>query len=216
VTTNELVRLYHELCSNIRQDFHEKSPCPHTSVHGIYLLTKNISIETFRKSEIDMQNAVKKSARLDSIEAPPELVKEIVYQIRRLIQARELYTKELNKNYSVTAAQLNCVLALHEEGPLSASQIAKIIMVKSSTVTGIIDRLEQKGLVQRLRNSPDRRVVTIQLTAAGKTLADNAPPAIQQKILDGLTSLRETEIKRIVKSLKMITRMLDVQDLEVE
>jgi hypothetical protein len=39
---------------------------------------------------------------------------------------------------------------------------------------------------------------------------------IQQKILDGLTSLRESEIKRIVKSLKMITHMLDVQDLEVE
>jgi DNA-binding MarR family transcriptional regulator len=163
-----------------------------------------------------MQDTVEKSSRLDSIEASPDLVKEIVYQIRRLIQARELYTKELNKKYSVTAAQLNCVLALHEKGPLSPSQIGKIIMVKSSTVTGIIDRLEQKGLLDRLRNSPDRRVVTIQLTAAGKKMANNAPPQIQQKILDGLNLLRENEIKRIVKSLKMITSMLDVQDLEVE
>jgi len=173
-------------------------------------------LKPFGKSETDIQDAVEKSSRLDSIEAPPDLVKEIVYQIRRLIQARELYTKELNKNYSVTAAQLNCLLALHEEGSLSPSRIAKIIMVKSSTVTGIIDRLEQKGLVERLRNSPDRRVVTIQLTGAGKKMAKNAPPPIQQKILDGLTSLRESEIKRIVKSLKMITHMLDVQDLEVE
>jgi len=163
-----------------------------------------------------MQALVEKFSRLDSIEAPPDLVKEIVYQIRRLIQARELYTKELNKNYSVTAAQLNCVLALREEGPSSPSKIAKIIMVKSSTVTGIIDRLEKKGIVERLRNSPDRRVVTIQLTAAGKKMANNAPPPIQQKIVDGLTLLRESEIKRIVKSLKIITRMLDVQDLEVE
>jgi DNA-binding MarR family transcriptional regulator len=163
-----------------------------------------------------MSNGAQISSHLDSIEAPPDLVKEIIYQIRRLVQARELYTKELNKNYAVTAAQLNCLLALHENGPLPPSQIAKIIMVKSSTVTGIIDRLEQKGLVVRLRNSPDRRVITIQLTAAGKKLANNAPPPIQLKILDGLKKLSKDDIKRIVASLNMLTRMLDVQDLEVE
>lgn len=151
-----------------------------------------------------------------SIEPPPDLVKEIIYQIRRLIQARELYTKELNKKYSVTDAQLNCLLALHEHGPLSLSHIGRVIMVKSSTVTGIIDRLEQKGLVIRLRNSADRRVITIQLTAAGKKLADNAPPPIQQKILDGLKTLPHSEIRRIVEGLNMLTHMLDVQDLEVE
>lgn len=163
-----------------------------------------------------MQDTSEKSSRRGSIEAPSDLVKEIVYQIRRLIQARELYTKELSKNYSVTAAQLNCLLALHEEGPLSPSQIGRIIMVKSSTVTGIIDRLEQKGLVERLRNSPDRRIITVQLTESGKKLADNAPPPIQQKILDGLDSLPHSDIKRILDSLRLLTQMLDAQDLEVE
>lgn len=158
----------------------------------------------------------KKASRLNAIEAPPDLVKEIVYQIRRLIQAKELYNQELNKHYSITAAQLNCLLALYEEGPLSLSEIAKIIMVKSSTVTGIIDRLEQKGLVQRLRNSPDRRVITIELTSTGRKMVKNAPPPIQQKILDGLSLLTEQEVRRIVESLKTITRMLDVQDLQVE
>jgi DNA-binding MarR family transcriptional regulator len=151
-----------------------------------------------------------------SIETPPDLVKEIIYQIRRLIQARELYTKELSKKYSVTDAQLNCVVALQECGPLRPSQIAGVIMVKSSTVTGIIDRLEQKGLVVRLRNSPDRRAITIELTEAGKKLADNAPPPIQQKIMDGLRELPRAHIERIVDGLTMLTHMLDVQDLELE
>ena len=165
---------------------------------------------------VDMAKKSTRSKTEGSVEVPSDLVKEIIHHIRRLIQAREMYTKELNKKYAVTAAQLNCIIALYDEGPLSPSQIAKIIMVKSSTVTGIIDRLEQKGFAERLRNSPDRRVVTIQLTSAGKKLAKKAPPPIQQKILDGLTSLSESEIKRIVKSLAMITRMLDVEDLEVE
>lgn len=163
-----------------------------------------------------MKNTAKRSSPLTSTDAQPDLVKEIIHQTRRLIQARELYTKELNKKYSVTAAQLNCLLALHENGPLPPSQISKMVMVKSSTITGIIDRLEQKGLLRRLRNSPDRRVITIQLTASGEKLADNAPPPIQQKILDGLAKLSKGDIERIVNSLRMITRMLDVQDLEVE
>jgi len=149
-------------------------------------------------------------------ETPQNLVRDIIYQIRRLMQAGELFTKELNKTYQVSAPQLHCLLALSENGPLPPSQIARHIMVKSSTVTGIIDRLEQKGLVYRLRNSPDRRVITIQLTEAGKELAQNAPPPIQHKIVDGLRKLPEKEINQIILSLSKLTHMLDVYDLEVE
>ena len=141
--------------------------------------------------------------------------KEIIYAIRRLMQAGEHYTKKLNKIYNVSAAQINCLIALHENGPLSPSMIAKHVMVNSSTVTGIIDRLESKDLVKRLRISPDRRVVTVELTKAGKALAENAPPPIQQKIVDGLNSLSPQEIDEIALTLKRLTDMLDVQDLKV-
>ena len=141
--------------------------------------------------------------------------RDIIYSIRRLMQAGELYTKELNKIYNVSSAQLNCLLALHENGPLSPSQIAKHIMVNSSTVTGIIDRLEQKGLVKRLRISQDRRVITIELTKNGKVLAENAPPPVQQKIIDGLNKLSEGQIDQTAAILLSLTDMLDVQDLEV-
>lgn len=142
--------------------------------------------------------------------------REIIFSIRRLIQARELYTKELNRAYQVSASQLNCILTLYENGPLPPSRIAKDMMVKSSTVTGVVDRLEQKGLVRRTRNSPDRRVINVELTEAGIRLAENAPPPIQQKIIDGLSTLTERQVNRIVKALQMLTSMLDVQDLDVE
>lgn len=149
-------------------------------------------------------------------EAPHNLIREIIYQIRRLMQAGELFTKELNKTYQVSAPQLHCLLALYENGPSPPSQIARHIMVKSSTVTGIIDRLEQKGLVARLRNSPDRRVINIELTEVGRSLVQNAPFPIQRKIVDGLQRLPRTEIEQIILSLSKLTNMLDVQDLEVE
>ncbi len=149
-------------------------------------------------------------------EAPQDRIREIIYLIRRLMQAGELYTKELSKKYQVSAPQVNCLIALYENGPLPLSQVAKLIMVKSSTVTGIVDRLEQKGLVRRVRSSPDRRMITIELTEAGNALAEHAPPPIQRKIVDGLKRLPTSETEKIVDGLNMLTHMLDVQDLEVE
>ncbi|MCF8063045.1 MAG: MarR family transcriptional regulator [Deltaproteobacteria bacterium] len=143
-------------------------------------------------------------------------IREIIFQIRRLMQAGSLYSKELNKKHQVSAAQLNCLLALYENGPLSSSQIARHIFVKPSTVTGIIDRLEQKGLARRTRQSTDRRVITIELTEFGERLAENAPPPIQQKIMDGLRRLSADETETILHGLQRLTQMLDVQDLEVE
>lgn len=150
------------------------------------------------------------------IKLPSDHTKQIIFSIRRLIQASELYTKELNKKFQISAAQLNCILTLYEYGPLPPSKIADHMMVKSSTVTGVVDRLEKKGLAERMRNSPDRRVITIQLTEEGKELAENAPPPIQQKIIDGLKNIGNAKKEQIVRSLNILTNMLDVQDLEVK
>jgi DNA-binding MarR family transcriptional regulator len=142
--------------------------------------------------------------------------KEIIFLIRKLMQGEELYTKELNKKYQITSAQLNCLLALYENGPLPPSQIAKHMMVKSSTVTGVIDRLEQKELVNRARNSPDRRIITIQLTETGRAMAESAPPPIQQRVIDGLRRLSPRQVNQIIVGLSKLTDMLDVKDLEVD
>ena len=150
------------------------------------------------------------------LEVAKDPIKDIIYLIRRLMQGGELYTKELNKKYQVSSPQLHCLLALYENGPLPPSRIAKHIMVKSSTVTGIIDRREQKGLVSRARTSLDRRVITIELTEEGRKLAQYAPPPMQRKIVEGLKKLPPSEIEQIVLSLAKLTHMMDVQDLEVE
>jgi DNA-binding MarR family transcriptional regulator len=149
-------------------------------------------------------------------ESPRTKVREIIFLIRKLMHGEELYTKELNRKYSITAAQLKCLLALYENGPLPPSQIAKHMMVNSSTVTGVIDRLEQKELVIRQRNSSDRRIINIQLTLGGKKTAEAAPPPIQQRVVDGLQQLPSKELDQIILSLAKLAEMLDLQDLDVQ
>ena len=139
-------------------------------------------------------------------------IKQIIQLIRKLVRARELYTKELIKKYHLSASQLHCILVLHEMGPIPPSQIAKHIMVNSSTVTGVIDRLENKGFLQRVRNSKDRRVITISLTKEGEKLAMHAPLPILEQMVEGLKGLPDQERSQIIQSLQKLTGMLDIQN----
>ncbi len=120
-----------------------------------------------------------------------------------------MYSKYLQKNYDVTQHQLACLLALFDSGPLPQSKLAQTILVKPSTITGIIDRLEQKSLVVRERSARDRRIVNIQMTSAGNELVKKAPPPIQKSIINGLKSLSERENLEVVKSLEKLVAMLD-------
>jgi len=150
------------------------------------------------------------------VETQPDPVREIVYLIRKLMQAGALYTKELNKKYNVSAPQLATLRILLHDGAMPASQIAKRIMVNSSTLTGVIDRLEQKGLVSRARNDRDRRIIRIELTDWGKALAENAPPPIQVKIIKGMRKLEQAEREKIIQSLTKLAEMIDAQELDAE
>ena len=132
------------------------------------------------------------------------------------MQTGAVYTKELNKKYNVSAPQLATLRILLHDGAMPASQIAKKIMVNSSTLTGVIDRLEQKGLVSRARNDRDRRIIRIELTDWGRALAENAPPPIQVKIIKGMRKLEQEEREKIIQSLTKLAEMIDAQDLDVE
>jgi DNA-binding MarR family transcriptional regulator len=138
-------------------------------------------------------------------------LREIIQLIRKLVRARELYTKELIKKYQLSASQLHCILVLNEMGPLPPSKIAQHIMVNSSTVTGVIDRLEKKGFLERMRNSKDRRVITIALTEKGKELANNAPLPVQERMIKGIRALTEKERDQIIQALRTLTEMVDTQ-----
>ena len=72
--------------------------------------------------------------------------------------------------YQVTPAQLGVLALLWEEDGLPLTELAQRTHVEGATMTGIIDRLERLGLVERRRDSPDRRVIFTCLTAAGRRL----------------------------------------------
>jgi DNA-binding MarR family transcriptional regulator len=126
----------------------------------------------------------------------------------------DIYSRKLVANHDLTAPQVICLLAVVENGPVTATGLARQVYLSPSTIVGILDRLEKKGLVHRLRDSNDRRVVNISATEKGIELAYNAPSPLQDSLANSLKELSELEQSTIALSLKRIVGLMEAGHLE--
>lgn len=139
---------------------------------------------------------------------------EILQALRRIIRATDIYSRRLRVTHDLTAPQLICLLAIVEDGPLTTTLIAQRVHLSPSTVVGILDRLESKGLVDRTRSEQDRRVVHLTATPRARSLARNAPSPLQANLAMALTSLSTTEQETIAGALGRLVELMELGDVE--
>lgn len=141
-------------------------------------------------------------------------IAKIVQSFRRIFKAIHQYSEEVLKEFGVTGPQLWLLKTLREEGGTSVGDLSEKMYLHISTVSGIIDRLEAKGYVVRKREAPDRRVVTVHLTSAGKRIVDRAPEPSQGKLLYSLQTLSEKEVLEMHDVLQKIVRLMELEQIE--
>ena len=141
---------------------------------------------------------------------------QIIMRLRQIIQEMSKHSKLLLENYKISAPQLICLNEVFQHGPISIGALTKIVFLNNSTVTGIIDRLEQRELVRRVRISKDRRQVHIEITEQGIEFIKKAPKPIQDQFMDRLTALDEEKIALILWSLEMLVDMLGSKKITME
>lgn len=137
----------------------------------------------------------------------------VLKALRQVIRATDLYSRRLLTLYNITSPQLICLLAISEEEPVAVSKLAKKNFISPSTLIGILDRLDYKGLIRRSRDTRDRRIVNVILTECGKDLIRNAPSPLQDKLTQALNRLPETEKAAIAESIELVVKMMDVDNV---
>ena len=133
----------------------------------------------------------------------------ILRAIRRITRSIALHSRQLAAYSNITAPQLVCLSKVIENGPLTATAISRQMHVSPSTVVDILDRLEDKGLIQRERGRKDRRIVYITATEAGRTLAAETPSPLQKKLAQALKQLPESEQAEITAALEKVVCLID-------
>lgn len=138
----------------------------------------------------------------------------IIQALRRIIRAVDLHSRKLSMRHHITGPQLACLLILGEHGPLTASSLARRVYLSPSTIVGILDRLEEKSLVTRKRDSVDRRVVNVAITSTGRKLVDSAPSPLQETMARALQDLPEIEQVSIIMSLEKIVSLMEAEGID--
>jgi DNA-binding MarR family transcriptional regulator len=138
---------------------------------------------------------------------------EVIVAIRRLIRAVDLHSRALVASHGLTGPQALILKALHN-GSLTAGELAIRISLSQGTVTDILNRLEQRGLVKRIRDTVDRRRVHVEATDTGLALLQKSPPLLQERFAQRLDNLQEWEQTQLLASLQRLAAMMDAEDVD--
>lgn len=134
--------------------------------------------------------------------------------LRQIIRAVDLYSRKLVKNYNLTGPQLTVLRELHTKGSCPISQLSKQVHLSNATVTGILDRLEKRDLIRRVRDSRDRRKIFINITVEAEKLLQNAPSLLQDDFLDAFDQIPRSEQMEILSSLEKLSSMMSAEKLD--
>ncbi len=125
------------------------------------------------------------------------------YYIRRLQQIAVAIFLEETEAHGVTPVQYAALHAAQRQSGLDQRTLAATIGFDTSTIGGVIDRLEKRGLIERLASPTDRRVRLLQVTPAGATLIDELVPDMlkaQQRILAPLPAADRPRFLAMLKT----------------
>ena len=139
---------------------------------------------------------------------------ELLVALRKVIRAIDLRSKQLSKDVGITGPQLLLMQAISNEPGIMVRQIADNINLSPATVTSILDRLETKQYVQRIRSTEDKRRVGVFLTEQGQVILQDAPLPLQEHFTNRFSQLQEWEQSQMVATMQRIASMMDAQNLD--
>lgn len=140
---------------------------------------------------------------------------DVLVLLRQIIRATELHDKQLSRVTSLTMPQLMSMQTLHMQGPLTVGALAKQMNLTQATVTSILDRLEKKLLITRVRSQEDKRKVLVYPTAEGLSLIKSAPATLQDRLITAFEQMHGWEQSMIISSLERISTVLGADTLDV-
>ena len=143
-----------------------------------------------------------------------ETTDRVLVSIRQITRAIDMHSRQLIREHGLTVPQLLVLKAALNAPGASVGQVARAVQLSQGTVTQILIRLELRGLLERTRNTWDRRRVAITVTPAGKALLDHAPQPLQEHFLRAFQDLDEWEQSQLLSALQRVAQMMGFDGMD--
>ena len=130
----------------------------------------------------------------------------IFFQFAKAYQMGSRFLSQKVSELNLTAVQAMILGFLDQEDQITSSELGKRAELDSATLTGILDRLEAAGFLERKGNPDDRRSIRIHLTKKGRAMAREASRMIaeaNQEFLQVLSEEQKQNLHGIIQTLRL-------------
>ena len=145
-----------------------------------------------------------------------EDVAAIVQGLRRIVRALQSYSQGVRARYGLTGPQLWALKTLQRSGPLTIGGLADALAVHQSSMSVLLDRLEERDLIARRRRADDQRVVEVRLTRRGTAMAADAPEAAQGQLLHALDAMPAAQVHQVSLAVRRLVTAMEAVDVHAE
>ena len=111
----------------------------------------------------------------------------------------------------VTLSQLSALYILVAQGPLTLGDLAAAEKVQPPTMTRLVSRMEEDGLVRRLAHATDRRIVVVEPTPEGSRLVEASRRRRTAELVRRLATLTEAERATVAEATVLLDRLTEVE-----
>lgn len=106
--------------------------------------------------------------------------------------------------WNLNQSQSSALQVLAQHGPQRMSHLARFLLQQTQTTTDLVDRLERRGLVRRIRHESDRRVVLVEITEQGRALLDEIGDTAWAVGVEAFGDLGEKDLRRATETVRRI------------
>lgn len=124
--------------------------------------------------------------------------------LARAFDAVERHSRASIARFRLGTTEFGVLEVLYHKGELPVREVQRRILVESSSTTYVVDKLTQRGLVQRRPSDADRRVTLLALTPAGRRLIGRIFPPHREAMRHAVTALTAREQARAIRVLRAL------------
>jgi len=146
-----------------------------------------------------MLHVVQSTAPATDVET---LVETILTELHGVIREVRCGSTERLVHQQLSMTQLHVLWLLEHNGSLSMSRVAEFLDVSLSNATGLIDRMEERGLVVRVRVPDDRRLVLVRPAAGGRLALEEADGIRRDRMRSVLGRLEPAQLARLAAAIR--------------
>jgi len=139
---------------------------------------------------------------------PVEKVLEFMQVLWALDHALQERSKSMFSRIGVTSPQRLALRIIHSQPGISSGEVAEKLFLDPSTLTGVLQRLETRGLLVRKKDKEDARRALLSVTAAGKALLGQSAHTVEVVVREALESEKGRSIRKVTAVLANLTEKL--------